>query len=184
MKKALAGFILKAAGWKITDNYPDYPRSICVMAPHTSMWDFVWGKLFFMYMGLKPYFLIKSEMFKWPLGPLLKAAGGIPVNRKNPAGLTGRLIADIKNKDRFLLVITPEGTRKKVDVWKTGVLRIAKRTGLPLIAGKVDYETKELGLLAIYENIPDDRNFINELKMKFAGVTGKHPERFNPYAKQ
>jgi 1-acyl-sn-glycerol-3-phosphate acyltransferase len=184
MRKAFAYLILKLGGWKITDHYPDIAKSVCVMAPHTSMWDFVWGKLYFMYVGLKPRFLIKKEMFKWPLGFFLKALGGIPVDRNKPGDLTATLISEIENRNAFLLVVTPEGTRKRVDNWKTGAIRIAKRGGLPIVAGEIDYKKKELGVLNVFDPVPDDRNFINVLKLTFAGVTGKHPEKFNPYAKQ
>ncbi|MGC9331047.1 MAG: 1-acyl-sn-glycerol-3-phosphate acyltransferase [Bacteroidales bacterium] len=184
MRKAFAYCMLKLAGWKITGYYPALPKSVCVMAPHTSMWDFVWGKLYFMYVGLKPRFLIKKEMFKWPLGFILKALGGIPVDRSKPNDLIDNLINKIEEMDSFLLVITPEGTRKRVDVWKTGAIRIAKRANVPLVVGKIDYKQKELDVLRVFDPVPGDKNFINELKLTFAGVTGKHPEKFNPYAKQ
>lgn len=184
MKKHLARFILKVAGWKIADSFPDAPKAVCVMAPHTSMWDFVWGKLFFMSIGIKPKFLIKAEAFKGIGGYFLKAMGGIPVNRKNPAGLVPDILDRLKKQDEFILVITPEGTRKKVDVWKTGAIRIARAAKIPLIAGRMDYGKKELGLAAVYWQVPDDPGFINRLKLDFAKINGKHPEKFNPYAKQ
>ncbi len=180
MRKAFAYFILKLSGWKIENTYPDIAKSVCVMAPHTSMWDFVWGKLYFMYAGLKPRFLIKKEMFKWPLGFILKAMGGIPVDRTKPNELTTHLLKEINKKEQFLLVVTPEGTRKRVDVWKTGAVRIARRANLPIVAGKMDYKKKELGLLKVFDPVPGDKNFINELKLTFADVNGKHPEKFNP----
>jgi 1-acyl-sn-glycerol-3-phosphate acyltransferase len=183
MKKA-ARFILRISGWKITDDYPPYSKSVCVMAPHTSMWDFVWGKLYFMSMGLKPHFLIKKEMFRGLVGPLLKKLGGIPVDRSKAANTVNDIVRSVKGQDNFLLVITPEGTRKKVDRWKTGALRIAHAASMPLVEGRMDYKKKELGVIRIYESIPDDKAFINQIKSDFAEVSGKHPEKFNPYAKQ
>jgi len=154
------------------------------MAPHTSMWDFVWGKLYFMSMGIKPRFLIKKEMFRGLTGPLLKKLGGIPVDRGKAGNTVSDIVRTIKAKDSFLLVITPEGTRKKVEKWKTGALRIAVAADIPVVAGRMDYKKKELGVVSIYEHLPDDKAFINQLKSDFAAVSGKHPEKFNPYAKQ
>lgn len=178
MKKAFAKGILRLFGWKIVDDYPDIKKSVCVMAPHTSMYDFVWGKLYFMAQGIKPGILIKSEMFTWYLGPLLRALGGVPVFRKHPVGLVDQMLKHFNTRDRFTLVVTPEGTRKPVKIWKTGALRIAKAANVPLVLGKLDYKKKTMGLVKYYQDVPDDKQFINKVKRGFIGVMGKHPEKF------
>lgn len=178
MKKAFAKGILKLFGWKVVDKYPNIPKSVCIMAPHTSMYDFVWGKLFFMTQGIKPSILIKSEMFTWYLKPFLKALGGIPVYRKHPIGLVDQMLEHFNTKEHFTLVITPEGTRKPVKVWKTGAIRIANAASVPIVMGKMDYEKKEMGLVTVYEDVPNDNKFMNQIKQGFIHVKAKHPEKF------
>lgn len=180
----LSKSILHILGWKITDPYPPFPKSVCIMAPHTSMYDFVIGKLYFNAIGIKPRFLIKQEVFWWPLGSILKALGGIPVNRSKPAGLTEQILDYFEQSSHCTLIITPEATRKKVKRWKTGALRIARRAGVPLVLGRVDYEKKELGIVTVYEQLSGDPHFINSIKKDFAHIKGKHPEKFDPYYEQ
>ena len=178
--KLLARFILKLCGWKIREQYPDVKKSVCIVAPHTSMWDFVFGKLYFMALGIKPRFLIKSEMFTWYLGWFLRSLGGVPVYRKSPVGLVDQMLHYFESRREFTLVITPEATRSKVKKWKTGAIRIASQAKVPLVLGRVDYKKKEMGLVRIYEDIPGDKNFINQLKKDFKGINARHPEKFDP----
>jgi 1-acyl-sn-glycerol-3-phosphate acyltransferase len=177
--KILAKIILFLFGWKKTSSYPKIPKSVCLMAPHTSMWDFIWGKLYFMSEGLSPKIMIKKEMFSWYLSPILKSLGGIPVDRKNPVGIVEQILKHINQAEQFILIITPEGTRKNVKIWKTGGIRIAKNANIPLVLGEMDYKKKTMGLIKSYLEIPDDPKFINQIKQDYKHVKGKHPERFN-----
>ncbi len=182
--KRIAKLILRLWGWKITATYPKLDKSVCLMAPHTSMWDFIWGKLYFVSFGIKPRFLIKSEVFTWYLSGLLKRLGGIPVYRKLPIGLVEQLLKHFEENEKFILVVTPEATRKKVGRWKTGALRIARNANVPLVLARLDYEKKEMGLIKVYHDIPDSDKFINQIKKDFIGIGGKHPEKFDPYYEQ
>jgi 1-acyl-sn-glycerol-3-phosphate acyltransferase len=179
MKKKAAKLLLKMCGWKKLYSYPDLKKFVCVMAPHTSMWDFVWGKLYFMSFGIKPRILVKSEVFTWYLGPILKALGGIPVYRRSPIGLVEHLLKYFNENENFVLVIAAEGTRKKVDVWKTGAVRIANYASVPIVTGGIDYKRKEMGVVNIYHDVPKDLHFINVVKRDFINLEGKHPEQFN-----
>ena len=64
----LAGLILRAAGWHVNITVPPYPRSVICVAPHTSNWDFVLGKLAYASVGRKAGFLMKESWFFFPLG--------------------------------------------------------------------------------------------------------------------
>ena len=182
--KAIARLIVKMCGWKIKENYPEINKSVCIMAPHTSMLDFIWGKLYFMSLGIKPRFLIKSEMFTWYFAWLLKALGGVPVHRKAPVGLVGQLLGYFNSNNKFTLVITPEGTRKRVSKWKTGALRIANEANVPLVVGRMDYKKKEMGIVKVYNEIPRDLHFINTIKKDFEGIVPRHPEKVDLYYEQ
>jgi 1-acyl-sn-glycerol-3-phosphate acyltransferase len=76
-------WLLKLFGWKIDDRVPTgVNKAVVVMGPHTSNWDFVIGKIAFAHYKVNAKFLIKKDLFFFPLGFLLKAMGGVPVDRK------------------------------------------------------------------------------------------------------
>lgn len=78
----LSKLILRIAGWRLNVTVPDYPKSIICVAPHTSNWDFILGKLAYAAVGRKAGFLMKESWFFFPLGCIFKAMGGIPVPRQ------------------------------------------------------------------------------------------------------
>ena len=43
--KALGRLSLRLAGWRIEGAFPDVPKLVIAVAPHTSNWDFVIGVL-------------------------------------------------------------------------------------------------------------------------------------------
>ena len=49
MGKVLAKLFIKLGRWKYND-FPDVDKAVVLMAPHTSMWDFVLGKIYFLCM--------------------------------------------------------------------------------------------------------------------------------------
>ena len=124
----------------------EVPRGgVLVGAPHTSNWDFL-IMLLVMWQGrAKPRVLMKKEVFRGPAGRLLRALGGVPVDRRNPGNLVGALTAHAPAGRPFLIVVAAEGTRKKTEYWKSGFYRIAQRAGQPIVLGFVDGPSKRAG---------------------------------------
>ena len=56
----LSKLILRMAGWTVNITVPDYPKCIICVAPHTSNWDFVIGKLAYSSIGRTAGFLMKE----------------------------------------------------------------------------------------------------------------------------
>ena len=109
MKKAIFGFLyFKVLGWKAVVNVPDYDKYIVCAAPHTSNWDLFIGKLFYGAIGRDSGFLMKKDWFFWPLGPIFRWMGGIPVERKKRTSLVNQIIEIAKERKTFHLAITPE----------------------------------------------------------------------------
>ena len=99
-------------GWKIDERTPEgIKKCVIVVGPHTSNWDFVLGKMAFITYGVKGRFLIKKELFFPPLGWILKAMGGVPVDRKQRNNLTETAVKFFNENETMYLVFTPEGTR-------------------------------------------------------------------------
>lgn len=143
MKKAICGFIYyKLLGWKTKVSVPDYDKYIICAAPHTTNWDLFIGKLFMGSYRSRNRFYDEKDWFFWPLGPIFRWMGGIPVDRSRKTSLVDQMIKIAKSSQKFHLAITPEGTRKANPNWKKGFYYIAQGAGLPIILVAIDYEKK------------------------------------------
>lgn len=165
-------------GWKVQGNFPDEKKIVVVSAPHTSMWDFVIGRLFLYQYPIKPKFLIKKELFFFPFGYLMKKIGGIPVNRSCKTDIIEQVIEKFNHSEHMVLVITPEGTRQNVKDWKTGFYYIARGANVPILPSYFDYKHKIIGIGELFypsDNIIDD---IAHIKDFVKDIHPKHPERY------
>lgn len=144
IRPVIARALLKVTGWTLVGSLP--PRGIFVGAPHTSQWDWVAMLLIVWSNNAQPQVLIKKEFFKGPFAPLLRATGGVPLDRANPGATIRALLADAEGHDAFRLTLAAEGTRSKGEYWKSGFYRIAQQTGLPIALGFVDGPTRTLGI--------------------------------------
>ena len=182
MNAKLAQRILKMAKWNIDLNVPEDVRKKCVMivAPHTSLWDWVLGKMVFAAMEIKPVVMIKKEFFSFPIGGLLRKLGGIPVDRKNPKRLPMEMAERFANSDHLCVVITPEGTRKRTEKWKKGFYFIARQAQVPIAIGYTDWGHKRCGIFPNTfmptGNYDADLAFIQQ---HYFGMIGKYKGQFN-----
>ncbi len=179
MLKGLSNWILyKALGWKKEISIPFPDKCIICFAPHTSNWDLFLGEAFIHAEGKKVNFLMKKEWFFWPLGPIFRKMGGIPVFRSKHTRMTDALAESAAKEDKFLLCITPEGTRSPNTEWKKGFYWIAKGANIPILLYAADYEKK---LIKCTKQIIADGNIdaqMQEIKDYYIGCKGKHPDKF------
>ncbi|PKR80601.1 acyltransferase [Brumimicrobium salinarum] len=172
----VAIWILKRMGWTIKDNPEGVDKAIIVMGPHTSNWDFIIGKLAFMHYGVKGRYLIKKELFFWPMGWFLKKLGGIPVDRKKNNNFTDQAVEYFENNESMYMVFTPEGTRSYSPNWKKGFYYIALKAKVPIYIGYMDYPTKTGGFLELFEPTGDIDKDIAFIKKELSQFRGKFPE--------
>jgi 1-acyl-sn-glycerol-3-phosphate acyltransferase len=126
--------ILKLGGWRMVGTLPDIPRLVLIGAPHSSNWDGLWGFAAKIALGVDIRVLGKDSLFRIPvLGTVLKHLGVIPVDRKAAQGVVEQAAALIHGSDRFWYGLAPEGTRKRVERWKTGFWKIAKAADVPVL---------------------------------------------------
>jgi len=176
----IAAWLLKTCGWKVSITVPDNPKCLICVAPHTSNWDFVVGKLAYTSVGRDAGFLMKSQWFFWPLGYFFRALGGIPVERKNKTlSLTDIVVEKFRMSDRLQLAITPEGTRSYTTRWHTGFLYIALRANVPIQLGVIDYERKLVKINDVFVPTGDVDVDIRAVKHFYAPYKGKYPEKFS-----
>ena len=180
MLKELCSWLLyKRMGWTLDVNQPHPSKFIICLAPHTSNWDFAIGQLYSRAEGMKINFLMKKEWFFWPLGPIFKRIGGIPVYRQKKTSMTDAMADAAKAADQFKLCITPEGTRSRVEEWKKGFYFIALKAGIPILLYGVDYERKLIQCTKTIIPSGDLDKDMREIKLYFKNFKGKKPENFS-----
>jgi 1-acyl-sn-glycerol-3-phosphate acyltransferase len=143
------------------------------------MWDFVIGRLAYSEIGVKARFLIKKEIFFFPVGPILKWMGGIPVDRSKNNRMVDQVVAWFDKSESLFIVITPEGTRKPTTKWRRGFYYIAEKANLPIALAYMDYAKKEGGIADFVVHPSGDmRSDMEKIKRFYMTVTPKHPDRF------
>ena len=175
--KKLSDLYLHFSKWKFDiRELPPKSGAILIGAPHTSNWDFALMLALSAQTGMKMHFLAKDSLFWWPLGPVLKALGGVPVNRDKGSGLVSQMAQQLRDRPGSVLALTPKGTRGKREHWKSGFYRIATEADLPILMGIVDSDnhTVQIGpLMHLSGNVKEDMDVIRE---HYAGKKGVRPE--------
>jgi 1-acyl-sn-glycerol-3-phosphate acyltransferase len=162
--KALAKLIYGLRGWTF-EPLPDYwtKKSVIIGFPHRENMDTVMAFAGFARVKVKGHILIKSSFFFWPMSTLLRAFGGIPVDRSAPGGLVRQIVGEFEARDEFILALVPEGTRKGVSQLKTGFWHIARNANVPIICWYLDSTTKRtrwVGHLQPGPSLDDDMRTI------------------------
>ncbi|MBI4929986.1 MAG: 1-acyl-sn-glycerol-3-phosphate acyltransferase [Bacteroidetes bacterium] len=180
MYKLIARIFFKLKGWKVRGGIPaEIKKCVLVAAPHTSNWDFLYGSFAWKLFGLDVKYLAKKELFWFPLNVFLRGLGGIPVDRSKHSNIVDAMVALVNSKEEIIVLMTPEGTRKKVEKWKTGFYHLAIKANIPIVLGRLNYGTKEafIGQSFIPSgNIEKDFEIIREF---YKGVVGRNPENFS-----
>lgn len=179
MWKSFCRWVLyKRMGWNtnVTESHPG--KYIICLAPHTSNWDFILGQLYSGAEGIKSNFLMKREWFFWPLGPIFKRLGGVPVWRSKHTSMTDNLAETARKAKTFHLCITPEGTRSLNPDWKKGFYYIAHKAGIPILLYGLDYNKKLIKCTRTIVTNGDIEHQMREIKLYFKDFKGKKPENF------
>lgn len=178
MFRSLSKVLFKLLGWRLVDHRPAALGSaIYLVVPHTSNWDFPLGLMARSMARISANYLAKRSLFKPPFGWFFRVTGGYPVDRSKNTHLTDQVVHYFRTVPHFSIAITPEGTRKRVETWKTGFWRIAKQADVPLILTSFDYGRKEVTLSSPFIVGDDMEADIAALRAYFAPIQGKHPDR-------
>lgn len=175
----ISQWILKTAGWKIKFVTEEVPQSVICVAPHTSNWDFIIGKLTYWAIARETSFLMKKSWFFFPLGNLLRAIGGIPVDRSRRTSVTQQMADQFKKGKPLHIGITPEGTRSKVTKWKMGFYHIAVKANIPIELAYIDYGKKEMGIMEVFYPTGDEKADVEYIRKRYNDVEARFPEKFH-----
>lgn len=180
LKQVLARGYWAVSRWKYRIEAPPAENAgIMIGAPHTSNWDFVMMLAISWRSGIRVKFLGKHQMFKKPFGPLVRALGGIAVDRTDPSRVVGEILARIDSGERFYLVITPEGTRTRQDYWRSGFYRIARAADLPITLAYVNRTTMTAGLGPTFRLTGDVSEDMARIRSFYDGKPGIRPRLGN-----
>jgi 1-acyl-sn-glycerol-3-phosphate acyltransferase len=173
-------WILRRLGWKFEGALPTDPKMIVIGAPHTSNWDFLIFMAAIDAYRMTPRYLGKHTLFRWPLRSLLLALGGIPVDRSRPGGVVAQVAEEFERQERLILVIAPEGTRRKTPHWKSGFAHIVEAARVPVVPGVLDFANKTLTLAPPIRYEGDTREFMDRIRTAYEQSSGLRPKWAGP----
>jgi 1-acyl-sn-glycerol-3-phosphate acyltransferase len=168
---------LKLIGWRRVGQLPDFSRFVMIAAPHTSNWDAPIALAMVFAYRIKAHWLVKHTAFRWPFRGILKWLGAIPIDRTKSTDVVAQMIEELKKRAELVLLLSPEGTRKRVTRWKTGFYHIARGAGVPMVLAFLDYPRKEGGIGPVINATGDFEADMGKILAFYATITGRHPEK-------
>ena len=163
-------------GWTIEGTMPPVSKVIVIGVPHTSNWDFFMFLAFVHHFDLRVRFLIKDGLMIWPLSWFMNRWGAIPVDRTSRHDLIDSVVRSFDEHDEMILVMAPEGTRRRADRWKSGFWRMADAADVPIVMGYLDGESKRLGIGPSVKVDGDPDAWIVQAAAFYADIHGLKPQ--------
>lgn len=178
--RSLGRLFLRGFGWRVAGTLPECEHAVVIAAPHTSNWDLPFMLAVSYVLGVKPSWLGKRELFRWPFGWVLRRLGGIPVDRGARQGVVGEAVARFAASRRLFLVIPPSGTRAQATHWKSGFYHVARGAGVPIVCAYLDYHERVGGVGLVLTPDGDVRADMDRIRAFYAAKQGKYPEQATP----
>ncbi len=163
---------LKLAGWKLEGQPPPEKKYVLIAVPHTTNWDFPITLAMAFLFKFDIFWMGKDSLFKGAFGPVMRWLGGIPVNRSASSNLVQQTIDAFNANDKLVITIPPEGTRSRVEKWKTGFYYIAHGANVPIALGFLDYKRKVGGFLPTFYPTGNADKDIAEIRKFYANISG------------
>jgi len=177
MKKIYRFIFFRLMGWRLNGTIsPDLKKCVMIVVPHTSWVDFFIGVMARGSIGLEMHYVAKKELFLFPFGAWFRWMGGAPLDRSRAENKVDAIAEIFSRREAFRLAIAPEGTRKKVDKWKTGFYYIALKADVPVVAIAFDYGKKEVKIAEPFYPTGNIDNDLKILEKFYIGVIGFVPE--------
>ena len=177
--RVLWSLFLRLLGWTVKGSFPYHlKKCVIIVGPHTSSWDFIIGIALRSKLRLTDAkYLGKAELFKGPFGFIFRKLGGFPVERTEHHHMVNQVVQLFNTHDHFILVLSPEGTRKKVERLRTGFYHIAKKAGVPIIMTGFDFEKKQAFFSEPFFTTDDEAADFQHIFQFYAPIKGKIPEQ-------
>ena len=166
---------LRLFGWRVDGALPAASKAVVIAAPHTSNWDLPFMLAVSFALGVRPAWLGKREIFRWPFAGLMRRLGGLPIDRRSRQNVVQQVVAMIDGAERLYVVIPPSATRSRGPHWKSGFYHIARGAAVPVICTFLDYRRKVGGIGPVFVPSGDLRADMDVVRAFYATVTGKYP---------
>ena len=180
VRRWLARLFLSATGWQPEGERPAPARYVLIAAPHTTNWDFPYLLAFAEHFGLTISWLGKASLFRGPLVPLMRALGGIPIERSRSENRVAEMARVFSNRSALGLVVPAEATRSRAEYWKSGFYYIAMAAEVPVVMSYLDYTRKRGGFGPAFMPSGDIARDMDAVRAFYADKQGKYPEAFGP----
>jgi 1-acyl-sn-glycerol-3-phosphate acyltransferase len=180
LTRLIGRLFLRAFGWRVAGGLPSCRHAVVVAAPHTSNWDLPFMLAVAYTLGVKPSWLGKRELFRWPFGWALRRLGGLPVDRSARQGLVGQAVARFAEVDELFLVIPPSGTRARASHWRSGFYHVARGAGVPIVCAYLDYRERVGGIGLALSPSGSVRADMDRIRAFYASKQGKYPAQTTP----
>lgn len=175
-----AKLILRLLGWRIVGQPPALQKFVLIGAPHTSNSDGFLMLLVTTALQIRLNFLMKDSWFQGPLGPLARKMGGVAIDRSASHNTVEQIAQAFAERDEIVILIAPEGTRRRTEHWRSGFYHIARQAGVPVVLGFIDYGTRTLGFGPTLELSGDVAADMDHIRAFYTGKTGRIPQNFGP----
>jgi len=177
-RRWLGVLLMRISGWRIAGNFPDVPKYLLIVAPHTSNWDFFHGFCAYLALRLDNTWLAKHTVFFWPLGILARRFGGMPIDRARGSNVVRACVAEFAKRERISITITPEGTRSPVKEWKLGFYYIAAEARVPIVPVALNYRARQVMIMPPFYPTGDMAADLPQIKSLYRADMARHPENF------
>jgi 1-acyl-sn-glycerol-3-phosphate acyltransferase len=155
-------------------------RCVVIAAPHTTNWDFPITLAMAKVSGIRISWLGKEQLFRGPMGPIMRWLGGVAVDRSAAGGMVATLANELRARDQLALVVPAEGTRSRTEYWKSGFYRIAERAEVPVVLAFVDRSSRSGGFGPAIDITGDVSADMDRIRAFYEGKTGLKADRFGP----
>ena len=180
MKKWCARWVLRLLGWRVAGERSTHEQYVLIAAPHTSNWDFPMMLLFAAAFEIKLTWMGKHNLFYPPMGWVMRATGGMPIERHKNRNVVDARVEVFKENSTLVLAVPAEGTRAHADYWKSGFYHIARKAGVPIVPSFLDYGKKRGGFgpaLCTSDDVVQDMQTLRDF---YAEMEGKFPQNSGP----
>jgi len=177
--RLLSLFLMKILGWKRIGRLPVEKRYVMIAAPHTSNWDLFYGMIMNLSFKNDVRWMGKKELFRFPFGGIMKWLGGIPVDRSRSGNLVAGMVDEFKRRESLVIAVSPEGSRSRVNTWKTGFYHIARGAGVPVLTAFLDYEKKEAGYGPLFTPGDDIRSDMELIMDFYRNIEGRYRSSYS-----
>jgi 1-acyl-sn-glycerol-3-phosphate acyltransferase len=167
-------------GWQVEGALPPGNKAVVIAAPHTSNWDMPFMLAVAYVLGVKPSWLGKCEIFRWPFAGLMRHLGGLPVDRRARANMVQQVVSMFGAADRLYVVIPPSATRSRRRHWKSGFYHIARGADVPIVCSFLDYRRKVGGIGLAFSPSGDVRADMERIREFYSTVVAKYPRQVTP----